>query len=89
MEESEVQALNLKRVLVQHGYEVITVRTAQTGSPCQDADAQPIVTDIMMPYERYHMMKEIRNDPILKAIPVILLTQLTEVDEVINGLNCG
>ena len=91
MEESEVQALNLKRVLVQHGYEVITVRNGADGiTMARTHMPSLIVTDIMMPVMNgYHMMKEIRNDPILKAIPVILLTQLTEVDEVINGLNCG
>lgn len=91
VEDSEVQALGLKMAIVQHGYEVITASNGAEGiTMARTHMPDLIITDIIMPVmDGYQMTREIKNDPALSAIPVILLTQLSEVEEVISGLDSG
>lgn len=91
VEDSEVQALSLKKILVRHGYEVIVANNGAEGiTMARTHRPNLIITDILMPVMNgYDMTREIRDDPELKSIPVILLTQLTEVDEIISGLDSG
>lgn len=91
VEDSEVQALSLKKIIIQHGYEVVVANNGAEGITMARAHRPDlIITDIIMPVlNGYHMTREIRDDPDLKSIPVILLTQLTEVDEIISGLDSG
>lgn len=91
VEDSEVQALSLQKVLVRNGYEVLVAANGAEGITMAKAQRPDlIITDILMPVMNgYHMTRELRDDPELRSIPVILLTQLTEVDEVISGLDSG
>lgn len=91
VEDSEIQALVLKKILVKHGYEVIEARNGAEGiSMARTHRAALIVSDILMPVmDGYRMTRELKNDPALRDIPVILLTQLADIEEVISGLDCG
>ncbi|MBI5560058.1 MAG: PAS domain S-box protein [Deltaproteobacteria bacterium] len=91
VEDSEVQAFALKRMLTANGY---TARIAKNGAEgIALAEKYPpalIVSDILMPVmDGYEMCREIKEDGTLKGIPLILLTQLTEAEDVIKGLDCG
>lgn len=91
VEDSEIQALVLKKILVRQGYEVIEAKNGAEGiSMARTHRAALIVSDILMPVmDGYRMTRELKNDPALRDIPVILLTQLADVEEVISGLDCG
>lgn len=91
VEDSEVQAFALKKLLVKHGYEVIVAKNGAEGlGMARTHRPAVIISDIRMPMmDGYQMTKELKKDVALQSIPVLLLTQLVEVDEVINGLNCG
>lgn len=91
VEDSEVQALSLKKILARNGYEVLMAANGAEGITMAKAQRPDlIITDILMPVMNgYHMTRELRDDPELRFTPVILLTQLTEVDEIISGLDSG
>jgi signal transduction histidine kinase len=49
-----------------------------------------VITDIDMPeMDGYTLCREIKADPALHTIPVILLTSLSDPENVIMGLECG
>ena len=49
-----------------------------------------IVSDIMMPkMNGYELLKEVRADPLLSTVPVILVSARAETEEVVEGLEGG
>ena len=49
-----------------------------------------ILLDIILPkMDGFEVLKEIKKDPALKNVPVILLTNLSQKDEVKRGLDLG
>ena len=49
-----------------------------------------IISDIVMPkMNGYELCSAVKENVNLKDIPVILLTSLSDPEDVINGLNCG
>ncbi|MEK7851948.1 MAG: response regulator, partial [Deltaproteobacteria bacterium] len=91
VEDSEVQGVMLKKLLEKEGYEVSWGKNGEEGfAMVREKSPDLIISDIMMPVmDGYQMCKKLRDDEVLKAIPLILLTQLTEPDEVIKGLESG
>jgi PAS domain S-box-containing protein/diguanylate cyclase (GGDEF)-like protein len=91
VEDSATQARQLAQLLVKAGYRV---RIAADGSAGLDAAReQPptmILADIAMPrMDGFEMCKAIKKDEGLRDIPVILLTSLSSLYDVIKGLDCG
>jgi PAS domain S-box-containing protein len=92
VEDSVTQARLLAQLLeTEAGY-----RVRISGDGCEglaEARRRPptlIVADIAMPnMDGFEMCKEIKSDPQLREIPVILLTSLTSLYDVIKGLDCG
>jgi PAS domain S-box-containing protein len=91
VEDSAVQAELLRRALDGAGYRVIVAGDGVAGlalARAQHPDA--IVSDINMPLlDGYGMCRALRADDGLKATPVILLTMLSDPQDVIRGLNAG
>ncbi|MBI5179174.1 MAG: response regulator [Nitrospinae bacterium] len=91
VEDSAVQMEILRRVLTTNGYKV---RKAGNGEEALAAahERKPdmIISDILMPVmDGYTLCKELKASETLKEIPVILLTQLSEPEEAIRGLEAG
>jgi signal transduction histidine kinase len=87
-EDSRTQAEQLKFILESSGY---TVEVARNGKLALQAirDNRPdlLISDIVMPeMDGYTLCSEIKREPDLKDIPVILLTSLTDPEEAIKGL---
>ena len=91
VEDSEIQAEMLRRTLVNKGYSVIIAKNGQEGLEMTKKEKPSlIISDILMPVmDGYTMCREIKNAEELKNIPVILLTQLTESEDIITGLESG
>lgn len=91
VEDSPTQALELKGHLERAGYEV---RLAVSGEEALELAAREapdlVVSDIVMPgMDGYEVARRLRDLPGLEWVPVILLTQLHQPDDVIKGLECG
>jgi PAS domain S-box-containing protein/putative nucleotidyltransferase with HDIG domain len=91
VEDSPVQAELLRRALEGAGYKVIAARDGAEGLAMSKADhPAAVVSDINMPVmDGYAMCHAIRGDADLKHTPVILLTMLSDPEDVIHGLNAG
>ena len=91
VEDSDTQADQLAHLLSSNGYRV---RVAKDGRAAlaQARAAKPtlIVSDIAMPeMDGFTMCRELKKDHALRDVPVILLTALTSLYDVIKGLDCG
>ena len=91
VEDSPIQAEVLKRTLVQQGYEVLMAENGAEGlEKAQEHKPHLIISDILMPVmDGYEMCKKIKQIKELTEMPIVLLTQLTDTDEVIKGLESG
>ncbi|HYD78264.1 MAG TPA: EAL domain-containing protein [Paucimonas sp.] len=91
VEDSDTQADQIAHLLSTSGY---SVRVARNGREAIAAVKKKrptlIVSDIAMPeMDGFAMCREIKSDPALQDVPVILLTALTSLYDVIRGLDCG
>ncbi|MEO5359973.1 MAG: hybrid sensor histidine kinase/response regulator [Nitrospirota bacterium] len=91
VEDSTSQAVLLKRMLESHNYDVETADNGLTGSiKAQEIVPALIISDVNMPVMNgYEMCKLIKGIDELKYIPIILLTQLSNPEDIIYGLECG
>ncbi len=90
-EDSTTQSMQLKHFLEIHNY---TVTVAQNGKQALKLLTKNhpslVISDIIMPeMDGYELCKKIKSDKNTGDIPVILLTVLTDPDEIIEGLSCG
>jgi two-component system sensor histidine kinase/response regulator len=89
-EDSPTQAQRLRHILIQQGYHV-TVGT--NGRLALDAARKKrpdvVISDVMMPeMDGYELCRQIKADPGLSEVPVILVTSLSDPQDVIRGLEC-
>lgn len=91
VEDSKVQSLTLKQVLLNKGFEVTSAGNGAEGlAMAQKIMPDLIISDIMMPVmDGYQMCREIKHSDRLKSIPVMLLTQLSDPEYIIKGLEAG
>jgi len=90
-EDSPTQAIQLKYILNSHGYSASVAENGVKALEMIRAEKPSLVlSDVVMPeMDGYEMCREIKNDEALKDIPVILLTSLSEPQDVIKGLESG
>ena len=89
VEDSATQAVRLEIVLAKRNY---TVDTAENGRRALDMiqENQPdlVISDITMPVMNgFEMCTSLKNNPDTRDIPVLLLTNLADPDDLIHGLN--
>ncbi|GAB3472256.1 hypothetical protein GCM10027321_45030 [Massilia terrae] len=92
VEDSATQARQLARLLQGDGGYRVRIAVDGLAGLTEARRSAPtlIVADISMPnMDGFEMCKEIKKDPALCDIPVILLTSLTSLYDVIKGLDCG
>ncbi|MFA6383119.1 MAG: response regulator [Parcubacteria group bacterium] len=77
--------------LEQENFEVIeAVNGVEAIKKLQNIEPNLILLDIIMPFmDGLEVLKKIKEDERLKNIPVILLTNLSQKDEVTKGLGLG
>ena len=91
VEDSPTQAEQLKYFLEEEGYRIISASDGkQALLLLKTAEPSLIISDIVMPeMDGYELCRTIKADEKLKDIPVILLTAMTESEDVIMALQCG
>ncbi|TSC76104.1 MAG: putative two component transcriptional regulator, winged helix family [Parcubacteria group bacterium Gr01-1014_31] len=73
------------------GYEVLSAADGKKGLKlAQDKHPALVLLDIILPkLDGFEVLKGLKEDPTTKDIPVILLTNLSQKDEVKRGLDLG
>ena len=91
VEDSPTQAENLSYRLEQQGYKVYVAPNGEEAVKTIGAIRPAmIISDILMPkMDGFLLCKKIKSDENLKNIPVILLTALSDPQDVLKGLECG
>ncbi|OYT12445.1 MAG: hypothetical protein B6I19_09780 [Bacteroidetes bacterium 4572_114] len=91
-EDSPTQALHLQMILEERGYEVLHGLNGEEAMVLLDENDPPdiIISDIVMPImDGYEFCSRVKGNDKTREIPFILLTQLSNPDDVIRGLQSG
>jgi len=91
VEDSPPQAVLLQKLLEKNGYRVsVAVNGVEALSYLEGHLPALIISDILMPeMDGYELSQKVKAHDELKGIPIILLTQLTEPEDIVRGLGCG
>src|SRR5262245_60276893 len=90
-EDSPTQAAWLRHLLEEQGYVVTAVANGRLALEQAHRHAPVlIITDVVMPeMDGYAFCKAVKSDPDLKHIPVIIMTSLSDVQDILNGMESG
>ncbi|MFC1836536.1 response regulator, partial [Thermodesulfobacteriota bacterium] len=91
VEDSRLQAKRLKRFLQDHGFVVFVAGNGKEGlAEAKDHRPHLVITDIIMPImDGFEMCHAIRNDRHINRIPIIMVTSLSNPEDVLRGLEAG
>ena len=91
VEDSRIQAQVLSNKLTDAGYEVRTAENGRRGlEMIHEKRPTLVISDIEMPeMTGYELCRSVKNDPDLRTIPFILLSTLSDAQDIIKGLHCG
>jgi len=88
VEDSPTQALRLQVVLEESGYRVRHEPTAEAAlAALEEISPDLVLSDVVMPgMTGFELCRRIKESPRTRRLPVILLTSLSDVKDVIHGL---
>lgn len=91
VEDSPTQAFKLKRFLKESGFVVEVARHGVEGlEMARTLRPRLILSDVSMPHmDGFGLCRALKQDPQLRAIPIMLLTALTNPEEILEGLSSG
>jgi signal transduction histidine kinase/CheY-like chemotaxis protein len=91
VEDSATQAAQIKYLLESYHYKAEVTQNGQQALVWLFKHKPSLViSDIVMPgMNGFELCEKIKSDELTENIPVILLTSLSDPDEVIEGLSCG
>jgi len=91
VEDSLVEAELLRRTLVKAGYRVIQAKNGAEGlRALREQLCSLVLSDVQMPLmDGYQLCREIKGDQQLRHTPVILMSVLSEAEDIIMALNAG
>ncbi|MDZ4785906.1 MAG: sigma-54 dependent transcriptional regulator [bacterium] len=81
----------LEAVLKEEGFEVITASNGNDAfAKLQNELPDVALVDVMMPgIDGYEVTRRAKSDPVLRYIPLVLLTARSSLDDIVSGLNEG
>ncbi|MFC1488737.1 response regulator [Thermodesulfobacteriota bacterium] len=91
VEDSPTQARLLEMMLVKNGYKVSVAHSGTEAlKHLQSCQPELIITDIVMPeMDGHELCRQIKASEELRGIPILMLTQLSEPEDIIRGLESG
>jgi len=91
VEDSPTQAEELRLLLEEAGYAVAVAADGLDGlARVRDERPDVIISDVLMPeMDGYAFCAALKADAALKGIPVLLVTVLSSIDDIIRALECG
>ncbi len=89
-EDSPTQAERLRYTLERHGYSVtVTTNGRKALEAARASRPTLVISDVIMPeMDGYELCLKIKTDENLSTVPVILVTTLSDANDVIRGLEC-
>jgi pilus assembly protein CpaE len=90
--DDDVDSLKLIGMMLQRqGYEIVAANNGQQALGRAHADLPDlIILDVMMPdMDGYEVCRRLRHDPATQAIPIIMFTAKTLVDDKVAGFEAG
>lgn len=89
-EDSPTQARQLEYILRQHGYQVEIAANGRLAlEMAKQRKPTLIISDVVMPeMDGYELCRRVKADETLEDIPLILVTTLSDPQDVIRGLEC-
>lgn len=91
VEDSLTQAVRLQSLLEDNGYRVtMATNGAEALSLLERIRPTVVISDIVMPgMDGYELCRRIKGNAKTMDVPVILVTQLSEPEDILKGLECG
>lgn len=91
VEDSPTQAFKLKRFLQESGFLVAVAKDGLDGlERARQLQPRLILSDVSMPrMDGFELCRTLKQDPLCRHIPVMLLTALTNPEEILEGLSVG
>ena len=88
IEDSLLMRETLRQMLEIDGHNVLEAEDGPTGiSLARDMEPELIVLDIMMPYmSGTQVIKYLRSDPVMRSIPIIVLSAVNQPAQVLSVL---
>lgn len=83
--------LLLRELLSSRGYEIITATEAEEAKQIVHRERPELVLlDVVMPGKSgYELCRELKDDPITRLIPVVMITGLSDRDDRVRGIEAG
>jgi signal transduction histidine kinase len=93
IEDSKTQAEHLRAVVGAAGHDVAVAHDGEAGlALCRSLPAVPdaIICDIVMPgMDGYEVCRRVKSDPVLREVPVLVLTALADPADVLRAVAAG
>lgn len=93
IEDSKTQAARLRAVLAGAGHQALVAHDGEAGlALCHELPRPPdaIISDIIMPgIDGYEVCRRAKHDPVLRAVPVLVLTALSDPGDVLRAVAAG
>ncbi|MGR9099739.1 MAG: EAL domain-containing protein [Gammaproteobacteria bacterium] len=91
VEDSATQAAHLRFLLEEEGFKIAQASNGKDAlAMLKSKKPNLVISDIIMPeLNGYDLCRAIKDDDKLKDLPVILVTTLSDPQDIINGLECG
>jgi len=83
--------LLLRELLSSRGYEIITATEAEEAKELVQSDRPDLVLlDVVMPGKSgYDLCRELKEDPLTRLIPIVMITGLSDREDRVRGIEAG
>jgi two-component system alkaline phosphatase synthesis response regulator PhoP len=91
VEDDSILQKAIQEYLISDGFEVFTASNGEEGLRfAKTKNPDLILLDIILPKKNgFEVIKEVKADPTIKNVPVILLTNLGSLDDIEKALELG
>ena len=91
VEDNVVNAALLKEMLASHGYPAVAVHSAAEAEAEIRREAPDLILlDVIMPGKTgYELCRELKDDPMTRLIPIVMITGLSAQQDRVKGIEAG
>jgi len=91
VEDSSTQALQLQRILEKYNYQAsVAINGREALAYMNEHKPTMVISDIIMPdMDGYELCRQMKENENLDDIPIILLTKLSDREDMLKGLGLG